>query len=577
MIDLARELAASPTGTWHSLGAYAPVVERTLAALTAERAVSRMWARDASLWSTDATVQADVRQRLGWLDLPTTMPAELPRLTALAEQVRTAGIRRVLLLGMGGSSLAPEVMSFILGAAPGFPDLVALDTTDPTQIRRVAAEVPLEQTLLIAASKSGTTAETNSLYQYFVEVLRPLVGSEQVCSHFIAITDEGTALARLAQQVGMRALFLNPPDLGGRFSALSLYGLVPGALLGADLDKLLSGAAQMAAACRKEDVATNPGLLLGTVMGALATQTPRVDKLTLLASPKLASFGSWAEQLVAESTGKKGMGILPIDGEHLAASYYGFDRLFVYLRLAGDENAVNDRLIDSLDMVGHPCIVLQVNNAYALGAEFFRWEFATALAGSLLTLNPFDQPNVEAAKAGARAALAEYERSHALAVEAPAVSAGALSVIGPKSATTDLSAYLAEFIAQARTGDYVAIMAYVDRCAANEEVLQRLRHLLGQRLHLATTLGYGPRFLHSTGQLHKGGADNGLFVQITHDEADDLAIPGRSYSFGVLKHAQALGDLAALRAAGRRVISINLGTDVAAGLAELERMLSKPA
>ena len=570
MSDLERLRTQQHPFIWLALGDYQGVVAQTLQLLEDERAVNRIWRRDPTLWSNDPAQGKEIGHRLGWLHLHETMRGQLPALRAFATEAQAAGLRRAVHLGMGGSSLAPEVLREVLGVTPGYLDLVVLDSTDPAQIRRTANSGTLTETLFIVASKSGTTAETSNLYVYFSDLVLSYLGKDAAARHFCVITDPGTALEVLACDEQL-PFFSNQADIGGRFSALSLFGLLPAALLGLDLTRLLDQAQVMATACAPErPIAQNPGAQLGAVLGALAglPGQPR-DKLTLLTSSELASFGVWVEQLVAESTGKEGVGILPVVGESLPVAKYGNDRVFVYLRLEGSDNHANDTLVSELAELGQPCVVLPVSERYDLAGQFFLWEFATAVVGALLGINPFDQPNVEIAKTQARASLARYEESHTLEVGAPALAHNPLSFYGPDFAATTPTAYLDAFLRGALQGDYLALMAYIDRRPDYEAALQAIRQRLGERLSLATTLGFGPRFLHSTGQLHKGGANNGLFILLVQDEPDDLAIPGRSYSFGVLKHAQALGDLAALQSAGRRIICINLGSDVGAGLRAL--------
>jgi glucose-6-phosphate isomerase len=533
-------------------------------------AVARLWARDGTLWQRDPRAVAEIEQRLGWLDLPQTMPVETPRLKALAAEVSAAGIRHVALLGMGGSSLAPETMESILGRGDGCCDLVILDTTDPAQIRRTMAQRPVGETLFIVASKSGGTAESMALYHYFRAQVLELVG-ESWASHFVAITDPGTSLERLALDEGFRAVYLNPPDIGGRYSALSLFGLVPLALVGADLQLLLERARSMMAACDAlRPLETNPGAMLGAMLGAWATGAVRRDKVTLISSPELTAFVPWVEQLVAESTGKHGLGILPLADEGAAPERLGNDRLYVYLRLADADNAASDARAEALLQSGQPLLAIALADRYDLGAEFYRWELATAMAGAILAINPFDQPDVESAKVQARTALAQYETTRALPAQESALECVHWDLFGPPpAATEDCAAYLTSFVQQASLGDYLALMAYIDRSPANERALNALRGILAERLGVAVTVGFGPRFLHSTGQLHKGGPNTGIFMQITQDEAQDLGIPGQGYTFGVLKTSQALGDMSALRAAGRRAARVHLKGEVADGLAQL--------
>lgn len=570
---------------WFSLGAYQQHVDAGLEALREIEFGRRIWARDGGLWSSSPTEIAAIEDRLGWLELPTAMRVDVPRLEALFVEVEAAGIERAVLLGMGGSSLAAETMARVLGVSPHHLSLTVLDSTDPAQVRRVAEAGPLDRTLFIVSSKSGTTAEVDALYRYFSGRLADALAtgkqpapngnaheSQRVADwrrHMVAITDPGTPLEKMARAEGFRAVYLNPRDIGGRFSALSLFGLVPAALVGADLERLLEGAGQMAWQCRStvppED---NPGIRLGLAMGECARQGR--DKLTLLASPGLEAFGPWVEQLIAESTGKRGAGILPVEGEPLLEpSAYRDDRLFVYLRLTGADNGALDAHAAALAEAGHPVVALRLDDVYDLGAEFYRWEFATAVAGQRLGINPFDQPNVEAAKERAREALERYAEERALPEEAPVLQEGDLQIHGPSLDAASMSDYLGGFLSQAGEHDYVAIMAYLDRNETYDGQLQSLRYTIATGTRLATTVGFGPRFLHSTGQLHKGGPDTGLFIQITHTDADDVAVPDAGYTFGILKRAQALGDLLALRDAGRRVVQVHLQGDVATGLEAL--------
>ncbi|NLG28563.1 MAG: glucose-6-phosphate isomerase [Chloroflexi bacterium] len=568
-LDLSAEFQIHP-------GPSADAYEHALADLTSARAAERIWAREGAFWSNDAQAIDEIEARLGWLDLPAHLTALRPSLERFAQQVRDAGITQALLLGMGGSSLAPEVLRLVFGVRPGWLDLRVVDTTDPIEVRDAAAQGDLAHTLIVVSSKSGTTAETRAQYLYFRSRLQEAVGSAWP-QHFCVITDPGTPLAALARQENLLALFDGVSDVGGRFSALSVFGMLPAALLGVDLRRLARFARLSAASTQPEHVLErNTALQFGALMGGLARQShhPR-NKLTLLSSPRLRSFGAWAEQLVAESTGKRGTGIVPIDDEPHTSLAAADDRLFVYMRLDGDDNAAGDARARTLVTDGQPLVYLRLRNPYALGAEFVRWEFATAVAGQLLGVNPFDQPDVEAAKQQARRALAQYESAHHLDEPEPVLEDGHFALHGAPARVSDtVATYIRRWIDEnAQPGGYVAITAYVDRSPQQTAALTALRAALARRTRLATTLGFGPRFLHSTGQLHKGGPRGGLFLQITRDDADhDLPIPGEVYTFGVLKRAQALGDLAALRAAGRTVLRIHLkgdGTDGIVGLAEI--------
>jgi transaldolase / glucose-6-phosphate isomerase len=525
----------------------------------------RIWHRDPDLWKPgDPNHATVIRNRLGWLDVVATMREQLASLTSLTAEVRDAGWRNCVLLGMGGSSLCPEVLRSSFGSADGQPTLHVLDTTDPLAIIRVSRAIDPKTTGYIVSSKSGTTLETLSHLAHFWEVTTAV--SDKAGSHFIAVTDPGTPLADTARERGFRHLFENPPDIGGRYSALSLFGLVPAAVIGIDIDLLLKRAADMRRNCAAGvpgDI--NCGLALGTVMGTL--HDAGRDKVTILAPRSVEAFSLWAEQLIAESTGKEGKGIIPIGDEPIGEpGVYSDDRLFVALRIGDD--AAFDRSIDALQQAGHPVAVFDLEDRYDLAAEFFRWEFATAVAGAHLGIDPFDEPNVKESKDNTRAVLQQYESTDALPEEGAAVTDGALRVYGDVSANSAPGA-LASHLDTANPGDYVALMAYVTPDEANHDALQRLRVAIRDSRRLATTLGFGPRFLHSTGQLHKGGPNTGVYIQITADDGADVPIPGEKFTFSVLKRAQAAGDLQSLRNHGRRVIRVHIAGDLDAGLASL--------
>ncbi|MXY42497.1 MAG: glucose-6-phosphate isomerase [Dehalococcoidia bacterium] len=517
------------------LGAYGKVVSKTLRRLDAERVVPRIWDHDHTVWRPDPD---GILDRLGWLDLPSTMREEESAITAFADEVTLSGFRHVVLFGMGGSSLAAEVLRQTCAPSDHPLKLIVLDSTIPKAVRETEAAIDPAHTLFIVSSKSGTTIEPNVLYRYFRDVVDRGVGGEQAGDNFVAITDSGTPLERLAQEEGFRRVFTPPSDVGGRYSALSHFGLLPAALAGADIRSLLDRGANMASRCLTESlVKENPGALLGAAMGALTRE--RRDKLTLIASPSVVAFGMWVDQLIAESTGKDGMGIVPIVNEPLTATEnYGDDRLFVCLRVEGDGDKEANEAMNDLRDHGHPVIVITLGDSQDLGGEFFRWEFATAVASSILGVQPFDQPNVQASKEQTVAVLEEIESTAEL----------------PK---TDATGSIEDLLLQARTGDYLAIMAYVRPTPATERALADLRRDVMERYKIATTLGYGPRLLHSTGQLHKRGPNTGLFLQIVSDDHVDVSIPGRGYSFGALATAQAVGDFRTLQRLGRRVIRVN--------------------
>ena len=518
-------------------------VEDALRRLNDEHVVRRIWARDHTAWKPRPDEIAD---RLGWLDAPARMRPLVPDLAAFAGSARADGFRHVVLLGMGGSSLGAEVLRATLGGRGGYPALVVLDSTVPAAVRAVSEAIDPGRTLFLVSSKSGATIEPNVLYRHF----RTLVDRG---ANFVAITDPGTQLAELGERGDFQEIFLNAADVGGRYSALTHFGLVPAALAGIDVARLLSRAEAMAERCRVADAVSNPGAALGAAMGAHALAGR--DKLTLVTSPAIGSFGLWAEQLVAESLGKQGVGIVPVCGEPpRPPGHYGDDRLFVYLRLDGDANGEADQHVDAVESAGHPVVRIDLAGAHDVGAEFFRWQFATAVAGSMLGVNPFDQPDVGLAKERADALLAGYAASGKL----PEVDSLALDDVA----------------ARAAPGRYVALVAFVEQTPETDAALTALRAAFMDRYRIATTVAYGPRFLHSTGQLHKGGPDRGLFVQLTASPTDDLPIPGEPYTFATLLNAQALGDLAALQEQGRPAARVELGPVVPTDIARLARVIA---
>ncbi|MFC1715391.1 glucose-6-phosphate isomerase [Candidatus Poribacteria bacterium] len=534
--------------------------------LEARNVIARIWKRDYTVWNY---LPAEVSNRLGWLDIAKVMKQNVGRMTALAEAVRADGYTHALLLGMGGSSLAPEVFRKTFDVREGHLDLAVLDSTDPGAVLAYDQNLDLSRTLFIVSTKSGGTVETLSFFKFFYNRVAEAVGTDDAGRHFIAITDIGSKLADLAERCNFRQTFINDSNIGGRYSALSYFGMVPATLVGVDVETLLDRAIDMMTDCSAED--DNPAAGLGAAMGMMALAGR--DKLTLIASPPIAAFGAWAEQLIAESTGKDGKGILPVDGETLSEpDAYGNDRLFVYLRLDGDDT--HDTAVQRLIDAGQPVVRIGLQDHYDLGGELFRWEMATAVAGHFLGINPFDQPNVELAKVLAREMVAAYMEEGELPYMAPKLEEDGITVysIFTENSLDDM---LSSFLQQTRPGDYIAIQAYVQPTAETDAALQELRIRLRDQLKVATTVGYGPRFLHSTGQLHKGDAGRGLFIQFTSDNEQDVFIPDEagsttsSMSFGVLKSAQALGDLKALLNVWRRVIRFHLGTDVVGGLKRL--------
>ena len=546
-------------------------VQERLVTLAAADFSERLWAADPTLWKADDDFhQKIVANALGWLSVFEGVRDEIQGLTEFVHELRAEGCRSAVLLGMGGSSLAPEVMRAILGTRPGYLDLHVLDSTDPAAVAAVAAAVDLESTLFVVASKSGGTTETACFHAYFYERLRELDG-EHAGHHFVAITDEGASLEQQALDQGFRAVFVNPGDIGGRYSALSFFGMVPAALIGVDLERLLDGVRAMAVACGPDVPAEqNPALRLGAAMGELALRGR--DKLTLVFEQPLAPLGAWVEQLVAESTGKEGTGILPVDLEELGpAGAYGDDRVFAAVRLAGAADAGVAGALEALRDAGHPVLEHEMADVLDLGGEFLRWEIAVAAAGHVLGIDAFDQPNVQESKDITKGLLGEYAATGELPAEPPADDGR--RVVYPVG-DEDLPAALREFLAQAAAGDYVALQAYVAPGQAVWDQLQAVRLQLRDGLRVATTLGFGPRYLHSTGQMHKGGPNTGLFLQLLGHDPDDVEIPGQPYSFGTLKRAQARGDLTALRTHGCRAIRVCLGDDVPAGLARLAEIIA---
>ena len=562
------------------LHSHQSLVDETLDEMTAADIVGRIWRRDHTVWRPDPT---EIANRLGWLDCAQDMLANygpdtlnvvsanldqcrawstVGSIRGLADAVCGDGYTDVLLLGMGGSSLAPELFGKLWGEAGGGKRLTVLDTTDADAIRSKTQDLDPARTLYIVSTKSGGTVETRTLFQHcYAQASLALCGTE-VGAHFVAITDPGSALVELAEKHDFRAIFLNDPNIGGRYSALSYFGLLPAALAGVDVPLLLERAQAMASGCQLEP-AENPGAWLGAVLGSLARAGR--DKLTLLCSPQLTSFGDWVEQLIAESTGKDGTGILPVAGESLAEpNAYGVDRLFVQLQLEGDES--QDAAVNALEEAGQPVLRLTLKDRYDLGAQCFLWEFAVAVAGWRMGIHPFDQPDVESAKVQARHMVAAWQATGSLPQPEPQLCEAGVSVYSAENADS-LAEALADFLGQGAAGDYIALQAWLMPDAVNAAALRSLRTQLRSVSGLATTLGYGPRFLHSTGQLHKGDAGNGLFLQLTADAQAELTIPREGgMSFNVLSQAQALGDREALLAGGRRVLRLHLGQDVAAGL-----------
>ncbi|MDQ1639134.1 MAG: transaldolase / glucose-6-phosphate isomerase [Pyrinomonadaceae bacterium] len=535
--------------------------------------IDRVWNKDASLWKNEPPQQKIINNALGWLTVPRQMLAGAEELKTFADTLRVSQqFRHVLVCGMGGSSLCPEVLRQTFGRQEDFPELLVLDSTDPDTINEFAKQIDVQHCLFIVASKSGTTTEPIVFHKFWYN--RLVETGANAGDSFIAVTDPGTQMVKAAQADHFRKIFLNQPDIGGRYSALSYFGMAPAAIMGLDVAELLKRAVAASELCGADaPIDENPGAVLGATMAECALAGR--DKLTIVTDEKLGSLGLWIEQLIAESTGKEGKGIIPIAGEPLAApSSYGDDRLFVSISVRG--GAENPKL-KALEAAGHPVVHRVLNDIYDLGAEFFIWEMATAFAGWRLGINPFDQPNVQESKDATKALLEKYKSDGKLPEQKVSVTDGQLTVyaggeVGASSGGSVQEALRAH-CAQIKPGDYVALLAYLEETPEHSESLQEIRLSVREATQAATTMGYGPRFLHSTGQLHKGGPDSGVFIQITAPDKVDFPIPGEPYTFSVLKDAQALGDFQSLIAHGRRAIRVDLGSDVSAGFESLQRIL----
>ncbi len=545
-------------------------VAETLTDWRAAGRVRRLWQRDPSLWTN-----SDEAQWLGWLDITEKQLEKKDQFERLADEIRKESFSDILLLGMGGSSLCPEVLAKTFGQIKGFPRLHILDSTDPAQVKATEQKINLATTLFIVSSKSGTTLEPNIFKQYFYERVQQTIGTEKAGSRFIAITDPGSKLQAEAETDKFRHIFHGVPSIGGRYSALSNFGVVPAAVMGLDITKFLDRTEEMVQACvASVPVERNPGVVLGIILG-VAAKSGR-DKVTIITSPAISDLGAWLEQLLAESTGKQGKGIIPVDREQLAApETYGRDRIFAYLRFEAAHDSVQDAEISALEAAGHPVVRISVSDTYDLGQEFFRWEIATAVAGSIVGINAFNQPDVEASKIETRKLTSEYEKTGSLPTEKPifeqkgiqlfADSKNAAALGGGKSLTEYLRAHLSRISAS----DYFAVLGYVEMNEAHYAKLQEIRHTVRDAKRISTCLGFGPRFLHSTGQAYKGGPNSGVFLQITCDDAIDVPVPGQRYTFGVVKAAQARGDFQVLADRGRRALRVHLGKDVNAALSFL--------
>jgi transaldolase/glucose-6-phosphate isomerase len=548
-------------------------VEQSLDEWTAETKVERLWARDASLWT-----DSDESKWLGWLDIVSAQQRNLKDFEEFAREIRSTGFTHALLLGMGGSSLCPEVLRMSFGKIEEYPDLHVLDSTDPAQIKSFENKIDLENTLFFVSSKSGSTLEPNIFTQYFYTAVQEALGSE-AGNRFIAITDPGSKLQQTAEREGFRRIFFGDPTIGGRYSALSNFGVVPAAAMGLDVAQFLDRTGWMVKKCGADVSAhDNPGVVLGTILGVAHNEGR--NKITIIASPGIYDLGAWLEQLLAESTGKNGKGLVPVDRESPAKpETYGNDRLFVYLKLKSDPDGAQELAISTLERAGQPVVRISVAEVYDLGQEFFRWEIATAVAGSIIGINPFDQPDVEASKIATKKLTEEYQRSGSLPAETPLFEAEGIKLFADESNAKALNSaigdrslisYLKTHLDRVQPGDYFALLAYIEMNEAHERALQTARHVVRDTKHVATCLGFGPRFLHSTGQAYKGGPNTGVFLQITCDDALDLPVPGQKYTFGIVKAAQARGDLEVLAERGRRALRVHLGADVNRGLLILE-------
>ncbi len=576
-IEQKREhLLAGKKSSFVLLGHYQSEVDKRLKQLHDQKIMERIWMHDHTVWKDDPT---EIRNRLGWLHSPEMMMDAIPQISAFADEVRRDGYTDALLLGMGGSSLAPELFRRTFGVKDGFLDLAVLDSTDPGTVLAYARSLDPSKTLFIVSTKSGSTVETISFMKYFYNYIQNTIEEKKTGKHFIAITDPGSSLQTIAGELGFRKVFLNDPNIGGRYSALSYFGLVPAALIGMDLRTLLERAHTMAVNCESCNCASdgdNSGALFGTILGLLANLGR--DKLTLIASPSISHFCSWLEQLIAESTGKEGKGVLPVDGESLAEpDSYANDRLFVYFRLENEN--IFDEKMRNIANAGYPLVTLNLRELYDLGTEFFRWEMAVAVAGMYLGINPFDQPNVESAKILARKMVAHYQKNGKLPQPEPTFQESGIEVYAPFHSHS-LHEALNNFFYKAERGkSYIAFQAYLRSTPETSAALQTLRSKIQIKYRMATTVGYGPRYLHSKGQLHKGDDGRGLFMQFTADMPEDAPIPDRageedaSISFGILKTAQALGDLQALSDANRTVIRFHLGKDIVLGLLTLAKII----
>lgn len=565
-------------------GKYKVKIDKELKRLEEKNIVKRIWERDPTVWKEEKEFDALIKNRLGWLTLPVTMRPHLEDINTFTTDVIKEGFKYAMVMGMGGSSMCPEVCLETFGVKEGYLKLIVLDSTDAGTIFDFENSIDIDTTLFIVPSKSGSTIEVDSFFRYFFDKVKSKKGAG-AGRQFVAITDPHTHLEALANENGFRKIFSNPADIGGRYSALSFFGLVPAALIGVDVSKLLYNAEDMMTECTISNPSKNSGALLGVAAGELAKKGR--DKLTFIITKKLNSFGYWVEQLIAESTGKEGKGILPVEGEELGKpSSYGKDRVFVSINLEKASGAAK-KFIKSVEKKNFPIINIDLKDVYDLGGQFYLWEFATAVMGEVLGINPFDEPNVKESKDNTSEVLNYYKENKKLPEQQPVSESGDIKIyfdeklfakklpsknkIGKWKADDYINFFLSSFV----KGDYIALMAYIQRSKTGEKLLQKIREIIRVRTGGATTVGYGPRFLHSTGQLHKGGPDKGLFIQIVSDDSKDIEIPGQPYSFGILKQAQATGDFQSLIQHKKKVLKINLGSDITKGLEELYTLVKK--
>jgi transaldolase / glucose-6-phosphate isomerase len=557
----------------------AATVKSTIAEWQSGGKMKRLWDRDASLWTG-----TDESNWLGWLDIVEEQSAQQEQLQKFAKEVQTRGFEHILLLGMGGSSLCPEVLRMTFGHIPHFPVLHVLDSTDPAQVKAFEHQIDIAKTLFIVSSKSGSTLEPNIFKQYFFERTKQTLGGHEAGGHFIAITDPGSKMQQVAEGDKFLHVFFGRPSIGGRYSALSNFGMIPAAGIGLDTKKFLSRAVEMVHACGPSAaVQENPGAALGIILGTAANAGR--DKVTIITSPGISDLGAWLEQLLAESTGKIGKGIIPVDREGLGPpDVYGNDRVFVYLRLENDPHGDEEAKVDALEKTGQPVVRITMPDIYDLGAEFFRWEIATAVAGAIIGINAFNQPDVEASKLATRSLTSEYEKTGSLPSEKPFFEDSGIKLFSDEKNTAELAklatdkslgGYLRAHLSRIKAGDYFAVLAYIQMNAEHEQALQEMRHDVRDSKRVATCLGFGPRFLHSTGQAYKGGPNTGVFLQITCDDSVQLPVPGQKFTFGIVKAAQARGDFQVLAERGRRALRVHLAGDLKAGLARLQSAVQK--